>query len=521
MTAAIPLRAPDGKLVAVLAARLHLSQIDTIVQRRTGQRQTEDSFLVNAGQFLVTQPRFIDEPVILHRKLDTEAVRRCAAGNSGVVLAPDYRGIHSIIVYRWNAKYQLGLIVKIYETEALASSRTFARSVVLISSLALLATAGLALLLARSITRPLLILNDRVRRFAKDDIQGRSLDYSGDEVSLLAREFDQMVARVAERSIELSRSNEALRLENAERSRAEDSLRESQQLIEGIINSIPVRVFWKDRNLAYLGCNAAFARDAGCADPKDIIGKDDFQMAWREQAEMYRADDREVIESGCLKSLFEELQTTPDGKTIVLLSTKTPLRSSTGQITGVLGTYMDISERKIAESVIAERTRLTALAADVGFALTHGLSSDKMLQGCADAHVKHLDAAFARIWTLNAQTNVLELRASAGMYTHIDGRRCRISVGDFKIGLIAQERKPHLTNQVLGDPRVVDQEWAKREGIVSFAGYPLTVDDRVVGVVALFARHPLPGFTLDAMAGIADGIALGIERMRQRRVSSP
>jgi PAS domain S-box-containing protein len=134
-----------------------------------------------------------------------------------------------------------------------------------------------------------------------------------------------------------------------ERKRTEEALRASQQIIEGIIDAIPVRVFWKDKDLVYLGCNTAFARDAGFADPKDVIGKDDYQMGWRDQAELYRADDREVIESGCSKLLSEEPQTTPEGNTITLLTSKIPLRSSKGEISGVLGTYMDITERKRAE----------------------------------------------------------------------------------------------------------------------------------------------------------------------------
>ncbi|MFO0794000.1 MAG: hypothetical protein U0586_08040 [Candidatus Brocadiaceae bacterium] len=76
------------------------------------------------------------------------------------------------------------------------------------------------------------------------------------------------------------------------------------------------------------------------------------------------------------------------------------------------------------------------------------------LQGCVESVVKYLDAAFARIWTLNDRENMLALQASAGMYTHIDGHHGRVPVGKFKIGLIAQERKPHLTNAVIGDPRV-------------------------------------------------------------------
>ena len=138
------------------------------------------------------------------------------------------------------------------------------------------------------------------------------------------------------------------------RKRAEEALRASKLIIEGIINAIPVRVFWKDKNLVYLGCNAAFARDKGFTDPKDVIGKDDYQMARRDQAELYRGDDRQVIESGSSKLLVEEPQTTPEGNIITLLTSKVPLRSSKGEVIGVLGTYMDITERKQAEEMLRE-----------------------------------------------------------------------------------------------------------------------------------------------------------------------
>jgi len=137
-----------------------------------------------------------------------------------------------------------------------------------------------------------------------------------------------------------------------------------------------------------------------------------------------------------------------------------------------------------------------------------------MLRQSTEAMVRHLDGAFARIWTLNEADNVLELQASAGLYTHLNGAHSRVPMGQYKIGLIGQERKPHLTNAVLADPRVSDHEWARREGMVAFAGYPLLVEDCLVGVMAMFARQPLSEATLDAMASVANGIAVGIERKR-------
>ena len=138
-----------------------------------------------------------------------------------------------------------------------------------------------------------------------------------------------------------------------ERKQFEEALRESHLFIEGIINSIPVRVFWKNRDLVYLGCNTIFARDAGFDNPSDIIGKDDYQMGWSDQADLYRSDDRQVIESGHSRFFIEEPQTTPEGKSIFsLLTSKIPLYSFDGKIIGVLGIYMDITEHKKFEDAL-------------------------------------------------------------------------------------------------------------------------------------------------------------------------
>ncbi len=137
-----------------------------------------------------------------------------------------------------------------------------------------------------------------------------------------------------------------------DRKQSEEALRTSLLIIEGVINSIPARVFWKDTDLVYLGCNTIFASDAGFTDSKDIIGKDDYQMRWPDQAELYRGDDRQVIESNSSKLHIEEQQTTPDGDTKTLLTSKMPLRSSSGKVIGIIGTSMDITERKQTEEAV-------------------------------------------------------------------------------------------------------------------------------------------------------------------------
>ena len=174
----------------------------------------------------------------------------------------------------------------------------------------------------------------------------------------------------------------------------------------------------------------------------------------------------------------------------------------------------DISVRKASEETLARGAQLATMRAQVGLALNRSDDLSEMLQACCQAVVEHLGATFARIWTLNELEDVLELKASAGLYTHLDGAHSRVPVGKFKIGTIARERRPHLTNAVVGDPLVSEQEWARREGLVAFAGYPLLVGGRLLGVVAMFARHALPEDVLRALSTVADAIALGIKRKR-------
>ena len=191
-----------------------------------------------------------------------------------------------------------------------------------------------------------------------------------------------------------------------------------------------------------------------------------------------------------------------------------PVAGQDGAVQQWIGALTDVNEQAKAEAAQREYGALSAFTADVGLALVQRDPLPVVLGHCASALVLHLGAAFARIWTLAEGSQILELQASAGLYTHTNGAHGRIRVGEFKIGLIAAQRKPHLTNEVIGDPRIPEQEWARQLGLVSFAGYPLLVDGRLVGVMAMFSRHRLSVSALDALAAVANSVAVGIERKR-------
>ncbi len=138
-------------------------------------------------------------------------------------------------------------------------------------------------------------------------------------------------------------------LDISERKRMMAQIRQSQQMLKTVLDTIAVRVFWKDLDLNFLGCNQLFAADGGVEKPEEIVGKSDFDMAWKTQAESYRRDDRQVMESGQSKLNYEESQMTPEGRNIWLSTSKIPLRDDNGDIIGVLGTYEDITKRKRAD----------------------------------------------------------------------------------------------------------------------------------------------------------------------------
>jgi PAS domain S-box-containing protein len=136
--------------------------------------------------------------------------------------------------------------------------------------------------------------------------------------------------------------------------RDEEIRKKNEAMLSCIFHSVVQAIFWKDRDSVFLGCNEVFAKSAGLS-PDEIVGKTDFDLPWsREEAEAYRADDREVMESRRSKCHIVEPQHRCDGSVVWLETTKTPLLDSDGKIHGVLGVYEDITERKRMEDEIRE-----------------------------------------------------------------------------------------------------------------------------------------------------------------------
>ncbi len=166
------------------------------------------------------------------------------------------------------------------------------------------------------------------------------------------------------------------------------------------------------------------------------------------------------------------------------------------------------------EEQVREQTRYALMAAEISSILVQQSDLKTLLGRCTDAIVDCLDVAFARIWVFDDKRRILELMASSGMYTHIKGGHQFIPIGQLKIGRIARDRTPLLTNQVIGDPHIHDQEWAIKEGMTAFAGYPLVVKNKLVGVMGMFSKTALNDEILDRVASVCDKLALGIKEKK-------
>ncbi|HEX6028364.1 MAG TPA: GAF domain-containing protein, partial [Nitrososphaeraceae archaeon] len=105
--------------------------------------------------------------------------------------------------------------------------------------------------------------------------------------------------------------------------------------------------------------------------------------------------------------------------------------------------------------------------------------------------VKYFDAKFARVWLIDREKKYLILKYSAGKYKNIHGEFSQVPINSDKIGPIVKTKKPAISNDVVNDSRIRYPEWAKKEKLKSFAGYPLMSKGQPIGVLGMFSEKKL------------------------------
>jgi signal transduction histidine kinase len=217
ITASAPIYSRDGKLLGVIAGRLNLAELHAIINPVSLNRETLDAYVVTQANLFATQPRFIEDTAILQRGIRTDAVQACINGGNGVMEGLNYRNTAAISSYRWLEDENLCLVVEMEQTEAFSSIQSLAETILLMTSVVLLLASLIAIALARTITQPLLRLQEAVLRFGMGEWNFRIPEESSDEVGMLAREFNHMAdvlsenqARLREQTRELIDANQQL-----------------------------------------------------------------------------------------------------------------------------------------------------------------------------------------------------------------------------------------------------------------------------------------------------------------------
>lgn len=173
-------------------------------------------------------------------------------------------------------------------------------------------------------------------------------------------------------------------------------------------------------------------------------------------------------------------------------------------------------ELKKANQELALNLQISNLQLDINFAFLNEHNLPEILQQCVETINENLSTCLARIWLYNDQEKYLKLQASAGLYTHIDGEHKKINLGQYKIGKIAQSCQSMIVNCCLTDPDIVNKQWVKEQNIVGFMGYPMLVEDELIGVIGIFSHHTIPAFISHSMEAVSNWIGLKIKQELQK-----
>jgi PAS domain S-box-containing protein len=290
----------------------------------------------------------------------------------------------------------------------------------------------------------------------------------------------------------------------------------SQVILHSIVEGLPIRAFWKDRDSRYLGCNTLFAIDAGFTRPDELIGKTDFDMGWKDLAEIYRADDLRVMESEVPKLAHE-------GRIIWVRTSKVPLRDADQNVIGILGVFEDITAHKQAEESQKRLTRALRILSKCNHVLVHVHNEQELLSEICQLVVEN---GYLMSWVGFAENDaaktVRPVAQSGARNGYLD--RANITWADTERGQgptgTAIRTGVTVVNQdYLSNPRMAPwRDSAIKLGYQSSAALPLICDNNVLGAFTLYAPEPSAFIPEEVtlLEELANDLAFGIVTLRTK-----
>ena len=332
-------------------------------------------------------------------------------------------------------------------------------------------------------------------------------EHSEADLKIMKEYSERLIEKLEERNVQLENTKEELTVANKELLQRSLELSQSEEKFRGIIEQMQ-DVFFRTNRHGIIEMVSPSIERYGYA-MNDLLGENLALLCADEDEGRELAE--ELVRRHTVSDFELTLKRQGSGTFTGSINARI-LKTASGETIGMEGFVRDVTERKRTEELLREQSNLAALGAEISQAAIHNETVPLMLAKCCDCLVNYLDAALTRIWTLDAQAGLLELQASAGLDAGPDHLYRRIAVGHMEIGLIAAERAPILSNDAPHDPRISCRRWAQDAGVTSFAGFPLIIEDRLLGVAAIFSRKNLSEAALESLALAANSIALGIKR---------
>lgn len=294
------------------------------------------------------------------------------------------------------------------------------------------------------------------------------------------------------------------------RKKTEDALRESETRLSAIITSAMDAIVTINSNQQITFINVAAERMFLCS-AKEVLGQPVTSFAPTRLRNTYK----EFIDKfGLLEQTIEQTKDQKPIKGVRKNGEEFYIEASISKILSQGEKFYtiisrDITERRKAQQILLEKSTFAALEAEIGFLLAQSNTLPEILDYSAKTLVKHLNAAAARVWAYTEESSTL--LADAGI--PFPNNKPRIATSKFRVIDITQDQEPYFTNSLSEDPRFTDKQWIKEQGLVSYAGYPLMVRGKLVGVLAMFSKKTLPELISISLASIASQIAHGIARL--------
>ena len=209
---------------------------------------------------------------------------------------------------------------------------------------------------------------------------------------------------------------------------------------------------------------------------------------------------------------YETVRRRKDGTLVPVSITVTAITDAAGTVTGIAKVIRDLSDRRQAAVLVAECQKAAGFFAAAAAMLAGGIDLTETLRHFTALAVERLGVTCSRVWTLDEGTQTLVLQASAGLDSHPAGGHERLPLGGSAVGRVAQERTPSRATAAS------DSDWMRTEKLAAFAGFPLMVGDRLLGVNAVFAREPLSANVVEAVGAVSHALAL---RLREQPALTP